>query len=88
MKTSFLSFGTALALLTILGCNSPETRVRRSSLMDYLYPKQKEAPAPNPAGARLKLPMRLGVAFVPGTTARGAFRVFLPRGRRNRSWIW
>jgi rhombotail lipoprotein len=34
--------------------------------MDYLYPKEKAAPAPNPAGARLKLPLRLGIAFVPG----------------------
>ncbi|WP_243287424.1 rhombotarget lipoprotein [Geothrix terrae] len=59
----------ALALLTFLGCNTPETHVRRSSLMDYLYPKEKAAPMPNPAGARLKLPLKLGVAFVPGGTA-------------------
>ena len=60
---------TALALLAFLGCNMPETHVRRSSLMDYLYPKEKAAPMPNPAGARLKLPLKLGVAFVPGGTA-------------------
>ncbi|WP_243295233.1 rhombotarget lipoprotein [Geothrix mesophila] len=59
----------ALALLAFLGCNMPETHVRRSSLMDYLYPKEKAAPMPNPAGARLKLPLKLGVAFVPGGTA-------------------
>jgi len=55
-----------LLLLGALACNTPETHVRRSSLLDYLYPKEKAAPAPNPAGARLKLPLRLGIAFVPG----------------------
>lgn len=59
----------AFALLAALGCNTPETHVRRSSLMDYLYPKEKAAPLPNPAGARLKLPLKLGIAFVPGGTA-------------------
>lgn len=58
-----------LALLAAFGCTMPETHVRRSSLMDYLYPKEKAAPLPNPAGARLKLPLRLGVAFVPGGAA-------------------
>jgi rhombotail lipoprotein len=58
----------ALALLAALACNTPETHVRRSSLMDYLYPKEKAAPVPNPSGARLKLPLRLGIAFVPSGT--------------------
>ena len=52
-----------LALLALLGCNTPQTTSRRSSLMDYLYPKQQRAPAPTPAGARLKLPLKLGIAF-------------------------
>jgi rhombotail lipoprotein len=64
-----ICFGTALAVLGILGCNKPQTTTRRSSLMDYLYPKQQSAPAPNPAGARLKLPLKLGIAFVPGGSA-------------------
>lgn len=64
----FSLFGAVLALLT-LGCNTPQTTTRRSSLMDYLYPKQQSAPAPNPAGARLKLPLKLGIAFVPGGSA-------------------
>lgn len=64
----FPLLGAALVLLA-LACNTPETHVRRSSLMDYLYPKEKSAPTPNPAGARLKLPLRLGVAFVPGGSA-------------------
>lgn len=62
-----------LALLSLTGCLAPETHARRSSLMDYLYPKAKSAPAPNPAGARLKLPLRLGIAFVPADNA--AWRV-------------
>jgi rhombotail lipoprotein len=61
--------GTALALFGLLGCNMPQTTTRRSSLMDYLYPKQQSAPAPYPAGARLKLPLKLGIAFVPGGSA-------------------
>ncbi|MDP1830820.1 MAG: rhombotarget lipoprotein [Geothrix sp.] len=65
MKSMILSLIGALALIAT-GCATPETVQRRSSLMDYLYPKAKAAPTPNPAGARLKLPLRLGVAFVPG----------------------
>ena len=61
--------GTALAVLSLTGCTTPQTTVRRSSLMDYLYPKAAAAPAPNPAGARLKLPLRLGIAFVPAGQA-------------------
>ena len=58
--------GIALALFGLVGCNIPQTTTRRSSLMDYLYPKQQGAPVPNPAGARLSLPLKLGIAFVPG----------------------
>jgi rhombotail lipoprotein len=35
--------------------------------MDYLYPKSLAAPKPNPAGAKLKLPLRIGLAFVPSS---------------------
>jgi rhombotail lipoprotein len=55
-----------LSLLALTACMSPETTVRRSSLMDYLYPKQAAAPKPQPEEARLQLPLRLGIAFVPG----------------------
>jgi len=73
----------ALALLAALGCNTPETHVRRSSLMDYLYPKQKAAPLPNPAGARLKLPLKLGIAFVPGGTASWRVQNLLAPGQEK-----
>ncbi|WP_257307196.1 rhombotarget lipoprotein [Geothrix campi] len=73
----------ALALLAILGCNTPETHVRRSSLMDYLYPKEKAAPLPNPAGARLKLPLKLGIAFVPGGHASWRVQNLLAPGQEK-----
>ncbi|HEX9010587.1 MAG TPA: rhombotarget lipoprotein [Holophagaceae bacterium] len=87
------------ALLLVAGCNAPETHVRRSSLMDYLYPKQKAAPAPNPAGARLHLPLKLGIAFVPGGAANWRVQNLLAPGQekpllevvrrsfRDRPWV-
>lgn len=68
----FRRLALLLALAALAGptaCLRPETKARRSSLMDFLYPKEKSAPAPNPAGARLKLPLRLGIAFVPAGNA-------------------
>jgi rhombotail lipoprotein len=71
------------ALLLALGCNTPETHARRSSLMDYLYPKQQAAPVPNPAGARLRLPLKLGIAFVPGGTASWRVQNLLAPGQEK-----
>ena len=75
--------GTALALLGFLGCNTPQTTTRRSSLMDYLYPKQQAAPAPNPAGARLRLPLKLGIAFVPGGSANWRVQNLMAPGQEK-----
>jgi rhombotail lipoprotein len=75
--------GTTFSLLMALGCNTPETHTRRSSLMDYLYPKEKAAPAPNPAGARLKLPLRLGIAFVPGSGSSWRVQGLLAPGQEK-----
>jgi rhombotail lipoprotein len=36
------------------------------SLVDYLYPDAKDAPTLQPEVTRLRLPVRVGVAFVPG----------------------
>ncbi len=55
----------ALAILGHMGCMTPKTTTHRSGLMEYLYPARKDAPIPNPAGAQLQLPLRLGLAFVP-----------------------
>ena len=67
MRTPSILFSAPLLLA--LGCATPRTEVRRSSLMGYLYPKAAEAPKPDPAGARLQLPLKLGIVFVPGGTA-------------------
>ncbi|MBK8573008.1 MAG: rhombotarget lipoprotein [Holophagaceae bacterium] len=79
----FRSAAATLALLGALACNTPQTTVRRSSLMDYLYPKEKSAPAPNPAGARLKLPLKLGIAFVPGGSASWRVQGLLAPGQEK-----
>lgn len=59
------------ALLLLAGCTHPRTTVHRSSLMAYLYPKAQAAPQPASPGTRLQVPLRLGVAFVPGERWRG-----------------
>jgi len=61
------------ALLAAVGCTSPRTIAHRSGLMEYLYPKRKDAPAPNPGAALLRLPLKVGVAFVPSNS--GTWRV-------------
>lgn len=71
------------AVLALVGCTTPVSTVRRSSLMDYLYPKEKAAPAPNPAGARLHLPLKLGIAFVPGGTASWRVQNLLTPGQEK-----
>jgi len=58
----------AALVLGLAGCNSPRTTTHRSSLMAYLYPKNTTAPVPTPAFARLKLPLKLGIVFVPGSS--------------------
>ena len=58
---------TALVLLVVLvaACSYSRQVHRRSNVMSYLYPKSDEAPVLNPGGARLQLPLRIGIAFVP-----------------------
>lgn len=58
---------TALLLLIVLltACASQTEIRRRSDLMSYLYPDASAAPSPRPEKARLQLPLRLGIAFVP-----------------------
>ena len=55
----------ALVLAGALACTQPRTLSHRSGLMEFLYPKKKEAPVPSPGGAKLHLPLKLGVVFVP-----------------------
>jgi rhombotail lipoprotein len=63
------------ALLLALGCATPETVQRRSSLASYLGAKPAPPAAPARGPAEVELPFRLGVAFVPAdpTQSRGDF---------------
>ena len=55
-----------LILIILLSACASQTEIRRrSDLMSYLYPNASEAPPPRPQKARLQLPLRLGIAFVP-----------------------
>ncbi len=64
-----------LVLLSLMwSCTESRSRSTRTSVMDYLYPADGDAPQPDAAGARLQLPLRIGIAFVP------------PASRKNREW--
>ncbi|HEX9009977.1 MAG TPA: rhombotarget lipoprotein [Holophagaceae bacterium] len=74
MSPSRCTLATPLLLLA-LGCATPETVQRRSSLASYLGAKPAPAAAPAPGTAEVELPFRLGIAFVPAdpTQSRGDF---------------
>lgn len=66
-RSHLVSLG--LATLLGLGCATPETVSRRSSLTEYLAGAKTTATLPPVEGpARLQLPLRMGIAFVPGTS--------------------
>lgn len=58
------------AALLLSGCASwmgQQKKQQNASVMDYLYPKESQAPAMFPASTvNLNLPLRVGIAFVPG----------------------
>jgi rhombotail lipoprotein len=59
----------AMALLALAGCGAMTGHggIRQAgSIVDYLYPDAKEAPSLQPTVTRLRLPVRIGIAFVPG----------------------
>lgn len=61
---------SALALCAALaGCATPQTHTSTSAV-DFLYPNQKD-PVVSPSVPVLNLPVRVGIAFVPGSTAYG-----------------
>jgi rhombotail lipoprotein len=62
-----------LGLVLLLGCSFARQVHRRSNLMSYLYPKAMEAPQPSAQGARLRLPLRVGIAFVPSQASYERF---------------
>jgi rhombotail lipoprotein len=55
-----------LSILLVLGCATPETVQHRSSLASYLGAKSATPPDDPERPVRLQLPLRLGIAFVPG----------------------
>ena len=61
-------------LLLLTACSYSRQTRRTSNLMAYLYPDRSDAPIPS-AGARLQLPLRVGVAFVPATSPQ---RMYAP----------
>ncbi len=51
-------------LALLIGC-APQQRTARTSVMEYLYPANSTAPPPDPRGAALRLPIDVGIAFLP-----------------------
>lgn len=73
MKRLTLLLSTT-ALLLLAGCASmitPGAARQAGSTVDYLYPDARQAPALQPTVTHLRLPVRVGIAFVPGGVAGG-----------------
>ena len=72
MRSSTIGFAALLLLLmgALAGCAGmvgEHKRQQNASVVDYLYPKDNKAEAMVPATtANLRLPLRIGIAFVPG----------------------
>lgn len=64
-----------LSVVLCAGCVTQSEIRRRSDLMSYLYPDQSSAPKVEPGRARMQLPLRLGIAFVPSFT--GSSRAYI-----------
>src|SRR6266849_210309 len=74
----------ALLMIVFLAACASQTEIRRrSDLMSYLYPDASDAPPPSPQKARVQLPLRLGIAFIPsgGGTPRQSAPQWLPAAR-------
>ena len=71
MKTLF-TFVLMVVLLALAGCaswSSGKGPKQVGSVVDYLYPNANEPPAMKSEVTRLRPPVRVGVAFVPGSGA-------------------
>lgn len=64
----------AAAALLLTGCASQEIR-NRSSVVDYLYPRSKQEVV-QPSIPTLRLPLKVGIAFVPEQAARSSGGTF------------
>lgn len=76
---------TVVLALALTGCASwfeSPRKQQNASVMDYLYPKEAQAAAMAPAATvDLNLPLRVGIAFVPGGYGADAA---LPENERQR----
>ena len=59
----------ALLCATLAGCAGIDGRGARQagSIVDFLYPKAQQAPSMQPTVTELRPPVRVGIAFVPGS---------------------
>jgi rhombotail lipoprotein len=90
MKRTFpaVSISLLVSLLivtTISGCATGKTR-HATSTVDYLYPNTKD-PVVTPGIPVLTLPMRVGIAFVPGGGERDEGRGLLRGFRKSSSFV-
>jgi rhombotail lipoprotein len=65
-------FVLIMLVVIVAGCSSSQQRRRSSNLMSYLYPNATNAPSPNPSGAQLQLPLKIGIAFIPADHSMGS----------------
>lgn len=65
IKTLILLF-TILSVSACASWRSHRGATQAASMVDYLYPDAKEPPAMTPTVVKLRPPVRVGIAFVPG----------------------
>lgn len=58
------SVAAAFFVCLLVGCGTTQTRHTSTSVVDFLYPNVKE-PVVAPGTPELRLPLRVGIAFVP-----------------------
>jgi len=74
IHTRFLFVFMSAFILLMTGCAATQSRYY-SSAVDYLYPDKKE-PVEKPAVPVMKIPMKVGIAFVPDAGQYGRSRNF------------
>ncbi len=73
------------AILSATGCASGRIQ-QTTSVVDYLYPGEKDQAA-NPGTPVLSLPLRVGIAFVPGAQPTRGNRGGVPFSRIGGSFV-
>lgn len=87
VNSKCLLVSTAILFLLLGGCASTQSRYY-SSAVDYLYPDKKE-PVEKPAVPVMKIPMKVGIAFVPDAGQYERTRNFwlsMTRGSRSNAF--